>query len=458
MEVDVFFNDGQNNQPLGFFSTKDEKIFLTVEKADSKENFSTNGVWIIDQYTDVASPYWSVSTSGFYIPSISNSIPGDAVKVDIERYKELLKQQANGAEIITGVDGQPTIVGRSVAQISGLQHDLLEANADTLGHMRVGVGLTVDPGGVVNIAPASTNGIGGVQIGDGLTVDNMGKLTLSGDSALPGYTAEDKEKVLTVKADGSGLNWISSENILNSSPVKYVNGVGHYKDKTGWHTIEPAGKVIFSLYNTILGPSAPAGTLICDGRKIKTRDYPELYEALTWSVITEKTPEEFSLPDFRNKYLFTVPRENSVYRQDSDTYLTGGSSQITLTKDNLPAHRHYIKPSDVAHTHPLDLETGFSGAHSHSVPACRVATNGSGGDSIETVLEFQGKSPNTTRPTAVADAHTHRIYGDTGKAEWYYANLNTDYEGRNNPTEISIYPEFIALHAFIYTGKVLIND
>lgn len=455
MEADVFFNDGQNNQPLGFFSTEDEKIFLTVEKADSKENFSTDGVWIIDQYTDVASPYWSVSTSGFYIPSISSSIPGDAVKVDIERYKELLKQQANGAEIVTDVDGQPTTVGRSVAQITGLQHDLLETNADTLGHMRVGVGLTVDPGGVVNIAPASANGIGGVQIGNGLAVDDMGKLTLSGDSALPGYTAEDKEKILAVKADGSGLNWATSENILNSSPVKYVSGVGHYKDETGWHTIEPAGKVIFSLCNTVLGP-APAGTLKCNGKKIKTRDYPELYKALTYNAITEETPEEFSLPNFSNKYLFTISSGVGVYSKDNDSYVTGGSAQITLTQNNLPAHYHNISQTTLQHRHPLQLETEFAGAHSHSVSAYKTSKNGTN-DPV-TILEWQGKSPNTTKPTTVANAHKHQISGRTSVASWDNIALPTDSAGKDNPTAIPLYPEYIAVQAFIYTGKVLIND
>lgn len=453
MEADVFFNDGQNNQALGFFSTEDEKIFLTVEKADSKENFSTNGVWIIDQYTDLASPYWSSSTSGFYIPNISKSIPGDAVKVDTQRYKELLKQQANGAEIVTDVDGQPTIAGRSIAQITGLQHDLLETNTDTLGHMRVGVGLTVDPGGVVNIAPASANGIGGVQIGNGLAVDDMGKLTLSGDSALPGYTAEDKEKILAVKADGSGLNWATSENILNSSPVKYVRGVGHYKDETGWHTIEPAGKIIFSLCNTVLGPN-PAGTLKCDGRKIKTRDYPELYKALTYYAVTEESPEEFSLPNFTNKYLFTI--SDQVYSGDNDEYFTGGSAEITLTKYNLPAHDHNISKTTLAHGHPLQLETEYAGAHSHSVAAYKTSKNGT--DDPVTILEWQGKSPNTTKPTTVANAHKHQISGRTSVASWDNIDLRTESAGKDNPTAIPLYPEFVAMHAFIYTGKVLIND
>lgn len=454
MEADVFFNDGQNNQALGFFSTEDEKIFLTVEKADSKENFSTNGVWIIDQYTDLASPYWSSSTSGFYIPNISKSIPGDAVKVDTQRYKELLKQQANGAEIVTDVDGQPTIAGRSVAQITGLQHDLLETNTDTLGHMRVGVGLTVDPGGVVNIAPASANGIGGVQIGNGLAVDDMGKLTLSGDSALPGYTAEDKEKILAVKADGSGLNWATSENILNSSPVKYVSGVGHYKDETGWHTIEPAGKIIFSLCNTALGPN-PAGTLRCDGSKIKTRDYPELYKALTYHAITEEAPEEFSLPNFKNKYLFTVS-SGILYSKDNDKYLTGGSAEISLTKENLPAHYHNISQTTLQHRHPLQLETEPAGAHSHSVSAYKTSKNGT--DDPVTILEWQGRTPNTTKPTTVANAHKHQISGRTSVASWDNIALPTESAGKDNPTAIPLYPEFVAMHAFIYTGKVLIND
>lgn len=453
MEADVFFNDGQNNQPLGLFSTEDEKIFLTVEKADSKENFSTAGVWIIDQYTDVASPYWSVSTSGFYIPSISSSIPGDAVKVDIERYKELLKQQANGAEIITDVDGQPTIAGRSVAQITGLQHDLLEANADTLGHMRVGVGLTVDPGGVVNIAPASANGIGGVKIGDGLAVDDMGKLTLSGDSALPGYTEVDKEKILAIKNDGSGLNWITAGEALDSSSVRFVNGVGHYKDQKGWHTIEPAGKIIFSA-----GGKAPAGTLLCNGQSVKTQEYKELYAALVGSRIAEQ-PEEFLLPDFSGGRFCLGTAQDYVYRPgEENQYITGGQSSITLTKNNLPEHSHDITQAVLNHRHKVNITAKSAGEHSHAIPAYKTSKNGT--DDPVTILSWNGKASNTSKQTGTAGAHTHSVSGYTDYVgdQWTDPKLYTESAGKQTPTSVSIVPKFIAMNAFIYTGKVLIND
>lgn len=454
MEADVFFNDGQNNQPLGFFSTEDEKIFLTVEKADSKENFSTSGVWIIDQYTDITSPYWSVSTSGFYIPSISSSIPGDAVKVNIERYKELLKQQANGAEIITDVDGQPTISKRIAAEITGLQHDLLETNSDTLGHMRVGVGLTVDPGGVVNIAPASANGIGGVKIGDGLAVDDMGKLTLSGDSALPGYTEVDKEKILAIKNDGSGLNWVAVESALESSPVKYVSGVGHYKDNTGWHTIEPAGKIIFC------AGKAPAGTLLCDGRSVKTQEYKELHDALTTiHGAGYVEPEEFSLPDFTGGRFCLGTAQPSVYRTgEENPYITGGKESVILTKNNLPEHSHEITQAVLNHRHKVNITAKSAGSHSHAISAYKTSKNGT--DDPVTILSWDGKSPNTSKETGTAGSHTHSVSGATDYVgdQWTDPTLYTENSGKSTPTAINITPKYIAMNAYIYTGKVLIKD
>lgn len=447
MEADVFFNDGQNNQALGFFSTEDEKIFLTVEKADSKENFSTNGVWIIDQYADLASPYWSVSTSGFYIPSISTSIPGDAVKVDIERYKELLKQQANGAEIVTDVDGQPVIAGRDVAQITGLQHDLLETNTDTLGHMRVGVGLTVDPGGVVNIAPASANGIGGVQIGDGLAVDDMGKLTLSGDSALPGYTAVDKEKILAIKADGSGLNWVTSE---SSIPIKYIDGVGYFKDNTGWHTIEPAGKIIVSL-STV----APPGTFSCQGQVLNSYYYRELFSAL----YPDSTPEEqstFTLPDLRNRFLMGASSSISVGT-------LSGENELLLTRHQLPPHRHYVDKVSLGHYHTLNTTTLAGGSHSHTVTGYKTS-KGSTDDGI-TVLEYpKGGVATTAIKTSPVSGHSHSINANTGQAlynegqqlpqtDWFSPDEYMD----GKQQKINLTPMNIAVNYFIYTGLVPSN-
>lgn len=442
MEADVFFNDGQNNQPLGFFSTEDEKIFLTVEKADSKENFSTNGVWIIDQYTDLASPYWSSSTSGFYIPNISKSIPGDAVKVDTQRYKELLKQQANGAEIVTDVDGQPTIAGRSVAQITGLQHDLLETNTDTLGHMRVGVGLTVDPGGVVNIAPASANGIGGIQIGDGLAVDDMGKLTLSGDSALPGYTEVDKEKILAIKNDGSGLNWVASE---SSIPLRYVEGVGYYKDNTGWHSIEPAGKIIASLASI-----APPGALQCSGQRLNSYSYPELFSAL-YPALTPAEKPVFDLPDLTGRFL-----KGATSLEPAGNL--NGENEVLLQRNQLPAHRHYIDKVSIAHYHTLNTNTLAGGSHSHTVTGYKTS-KGSTDDGI-TVLEYpKGGAATTAIKTSIIMGHSHSINANTGQA--LYNNgaplPQTDYfspDDTGSQQKINIEPANVTVNYFIYTGLV----
>lgn len=452
MEADVFFNDGQNNQVLGFFSAEDEKVFLTVEKADSKENFSTNGVWIIDQYTDLSSPYWSPSTRGFYIPSISTSIPGDAVKVDKERYKDLLKQQANGAEIVSDIDNQPTILGRDVPPLTGLRHDLLAAGVDSLGHVCIGAGLTADSGGVLSLVPASATEFGGVKIGEGLSVDSTGKLQLSGDSALPGYTAADKEKILAVKADGSGLNWTTSENILNSSPVKYVKGVGHYKDETGWHTIEPAGKIMFSLHSPL--NSQPAGTLECKGQKVKTRDFSELYTALTGWIVDEDSPEEFSLPDFVHRFALGINGVIPKYSKSTDEYVIGGEESFDIKEENLPAHNHSIEPEQFDHVHSLSITSTSAGSHSHTL-SMNTYNSSSSVKASNTYIPNNGLVLSEVQRTTSAGAHSHLVKGQT----YENATLNTivtNDTGRGLP--ISFYPPYIGVTAYIYTGKILIED
>lgn len=459
MEDGAFFNDGKNNHYLG--SYEDGKVFLTVDKADSVEKFLTDGVWIIDQYTDLAQPYWSASRQGFYVPSVSKYIPGDAVKVEKSLYKELLQKQADGAELTTGTNGQPTSVEKTVANLTGLKHDLLEASADTLGHMRVGVGLTVDAGGVVNIAPASANGIGGVQIGDGLAVDNMGKLTLSGDSALPGYTAEDKEKVLTVKADGSGLDWATPENILSSSPVQYVNGVGHYKDSTGWHTIEPAGKICATLGNF---SSLPPGTLPCKGDIVKIADYPELYAAL-WQKVhpaASKIPEGennqdyFVLPDLRKRFLRGYGYDAVTGSAENWPGTTGGQATQTLTTSQIPLHWHSVPLSNLQHTHGSGtMSTLAAGSHSHSVTGYKTS-KGATDDAI-TVLQYpKGGVSTTSVSTTSSGSHSHSMTGTTSTATWKQS-ADPSVTGTGGGGSFSVEPPYIVVNYYIHTGKVLIN-
>lgn len=460
MDLDVFFNDGQNNQPIGFFSEKKEKVFLTVDKADSKENFSHPGVWLIDQFTDLSMPYWSPSKMGFYIPSISKSMPGDVVKVEKFRYKELLGEQAEGAEItIDKESGQPISVINSSRLSDNLQHDQTLADKNTLGHVRVGDGFVTTQDGVTNLKPASATEIGGVKIGEGLMLDSEGKISISGDSELPGYTSSDKEKILAINQAGNGINWVSP---LQVSGVRFVQSVGHYwdEDKGVWKTIIPAGTL-----GVRCDKNFPPGTLQCNGDEVSRNNYPELFAAIGFTYGRPKDETFFNLPNLQARTIVGADWEGQGLKLGG----VGGKSSVLLTANNMPPHSHRLDLSTDYEEPNVKSTCMGAGIHNHTtgVPSLlesdfyKVATttvSHSSGNG-HNIFQNHGKARNfyvaqTTNDgghihsiKTTIDSHKHRINSFTGY------NAYTTADGQE---AISLMQPYMALFFYIYTGKVLL--
>ena len=91
----------------------------------------------------------------------------------------------------------------------------------------------------------------------------------------------------------------------DTSTFKVIDGVAHYWDSEGWHTLEPAGKIIASC-----SPIPPAGSLLCDGSQAMVIDYPELYDAI--GNIYGGNEEWFRLPSLMNTVVKGVDAENPV--------------------------------------------------------------------------------------------------------------------------------------------------
>ena len=77
----------------------------------------------------------------------------------------------------------------------------------------------------------------------------------------------------------------------------------------------------------------PAGCLVCDGSTYLKSTYPELAAVLGATFSVDAT--NFVVPDMRDR----VPVCSSSTRAINDH---GGADSVTLTKDQLPPHEHYL--------------------------------------------------------------------------------------------------------------------
>lgn len=91
----------------------------------------------------------------------------------------------------------------------------------------------------------------------------------------------------------------------DTSTFKVIDGVAHYWDSEGWHTLEPAGKIVASC-----SAIPPAGSLLCDGSQVSVLDYPELYDAIGNTYGGNE--EWFRLPSLMDTVVRGVDAEHPV--------------------------------------------------------------------------------------------------------------------------------------------------
>ena len=113
----------------------------------------------------------------------------------------------------------------------------------------------------------------------------------------------------------------------------------------------PAGAIF-----PFAGITVPTGYLICDGTEVLISSYPDLFAVLQYSykalslLIGSGT---FALPDFRGRFPLGLDNmSNSETGSSADRVTdasadilggTGGRSEISITKNNLPEHVHDLK-------------------------------------------------------------------------------------------------------------------
>ena len=104
------------------------------------------------------------------------------------------------------------------------------------------------------------------------------------------------------------------------------------------------------------GLAVPTGYLICDGSEVLISSYPDLFAAIQYSykALSLLTGSgTFALPDLRGRFpLGLDSMSNSSVGESADRVTdasadilggTGGRSEISITKNNLPEHVHDLK-------------------------------------------------------------------------------------------------------------------
>lgn len=97
--------------------------------------------------------YFSASNIAFYddvlIPL--EQLPEDALRLSDGDYEAIMAKQNEGFVIVAGSNGYPAVIEQTGAECSALEHDLLVATPDVLGHVRIGKNVNVSGDGRISV-------------------------------------------------------------------------------------------------------------------------------------------------------------------------------------------------------------------------------------------------------------------------------------------------------------------
>lgn len=210
----------------------------------------------------------------------------------------------------------------------------------------------------------------------------------------------------------------------------------------------PSGTVIMYAGNG----AAPSGWLECDGATYAQSTYPSLASALGVAS------GNFTVPNLSGRF----PQGTSSTTPYSSGYTTGGSTSITLTKANLPAHSHTI-----THDHTLKVSRDYnvngwitgdsfpSGSAGHQHTGYYRGYSGGDSGNWDTLRPQQGggyasEGNSAGHPDIVygSSAHTHAVdvVGQSASASG-----NGSADGVSGSPISNIVPPYVVLRFLIKT-------
>ena len=97
--------------------------------------------------------YFSALKVAFYDDVVTplGLLPEDALLLSDDEYQAIMTKQNEGFVIVAGSDGYPAVIKQTRAECSALEHDLLVATPEVLGHVRIGKNVNVATDGTISV-------------------------------------------------------------------------------------------------------------------------------------------------------------------------------------------------------------------------------------------------------------------------------------------------------------------
>lgn len=126
-------------------------------------------------------------------------------------------------------------------------------------------------------------------------------------------------------------------NIANGERGLSVS-IGETASGYQWYGLPPAGTIVAWAGSST---AVPAGWLLCDGTQKSQTAFPTLYAALG-NTYGSDSGGQFTLPDFRGRVIVgaTAGASGANVATGLSRGSVGGTSTVTLTEAQIPAHYH----------------------------------------------------------------------------------------------------------------------
>ena len=97
--------------------------------------------------------YFSASKVAFYDDVVTplGLLPEDALRLSDDDYEAIIGKQNEGFVIVAGSDGYPAVIKQTRPECSALEHNLLVATPEVLGHVRIGKNVNVATDGTISV-------------------------------------------------------------------------------------------------------------------------------------------------------------------------------------------------------------------------------------------------------------------------------------------------------------------
>ena len=181
----------------------------------------------------------------------------------------------------------------------------------------------------------------------------------------------------------------------------------------GYSISPPPGSII-----TYVGKTDPSGWIICNGVTRTSTDsrYVNIYQLLnTYLGVSSNTANSITPPNLKNSFLYGSDNDATM------SYVTGGSSSVTLAENQMPLHNHAITITEVAHNHGITGSVTYGTTNS---------TPGSGSTSLST-NNFNATSATLNNTLGTANAKT---------------NLTATSANRGGTTAVGILPPYVTIN------------